>query len=386
MTAIQVFILDGITQIGEITAFERIEAVENDLARGNWSALLNHHHLSGNSLADKIRTATRLGLEIVDNDTGWRYSGPATYRARTYTQTGEPSRIELRGVDTMDYLDALLEWPGPENATRWWVTAFGQQPTSTAVTNTLQFQGGPFGLTERQIPNLVIIDPATAFGQTRSWNATGLPLLDLWRPWFLDTDHTFRLGLHRDTIDGNHLRFTLGERAVAPMSVTPGLQGDVTIIEQAATATTIIAMGRATGNALEPNEKFVVRLSAAENHWLERRRERFINSPSSDTAALATEVHAELAANGPKRTVIVPDFEIPGYGDTTRLGDYVRVHYDDDEDELLVPIGSSTLVGTPNGWQRTVSVGREVTVGPRRIRSNYGDISRRLRRLEGQLR
>ena len=69
MTAIQVFILDGITQIGEITAFERIEAVETDLTRGNWSAILNHHHLAGNSLADKIRTATWLGIEIIDNDT-----------------------------------------------------------------------------------------------------------------------------------------------------------------------------------------------------------------------------------------------------------------------------------------------------------------------------
>lgn len=384
--AYQVFVLDGITQIGEITAFERIEAVETDLTRGNWSAVLNHHHLAGNSLADEIRNATWLGLEIVDNDTGWRYGGPASYLARTYTQTGQPTRIELRGVDTMDHLDALLEWPDELDFTRWWVTAQGTLPLSSTVTNSLNFQGGPFGRTERMIPNLSIVTPTTAFGTTITKVATGLPLLELWRPWFQGTDWTFRLDLYRDSLAGSSLRFTVGERAVAPMSITPGLQGDVTIVEQAATATTVIGMGKSTENPLAPDEKHALRLSFAENHWLRRRRERFINSPSSDYDALETEAMAELKANASKRTVIVPDFEIPGYGDTTQLGDYVRVHYDDDEDELLVPIGSSTLVGTPDGWRRTVSVGREVTVGPRQIRSNYADIARRLRRFEGQLR
>ena len=254
MTAIQVFILDGITQIGEITAFERIEAVETDLTRGNWSAILNHHHLAGNSLADKIRTATWLGIEIIDNDTDWRYAGPCTYRARTYTQTGEPSRIELRGVDTMDYLDALLEWPDSGNALRWWVSSPGTLPLSTTVTNALQFQGGPLGIQERKIPNLTIIDPPAPFGGTITKVTTGLPLLELWRPWYQDTDWTFRIALHRDS-NGSELRFTTGERAVAPMSVTPGLQGDVTIIERAATATTIIAMGQLTGDLIEPDER-----------------------------------------------------------------------------------------------------------------------------------
>jgi hypothetical protein len=382
----QVFVLDGLKQIEEITTFERIEAVESDLTRGNWSAILNHHHLTGNSLADKIRNATFLGLEIVDNDTDWRYAGPCTYRARTYTRTGEPNRIELRGVDTMDYLDALLEWPDSGNATRWWVSSPGTLPLSTTVTNALQFQGGPLGLTSRRIPDLRIIDAATAFGSTITKVTTGLQLLELWRPWFQDTDNTFRLALHRDPVDGSELRFTLGERAIAPMSVTPGLQGDITIIEQAATATTVIAMGKSTENPLEPTERFATALATEETTWLTRHRERYINSPSSDLAALETEVDAELNANAPKRTVVVPDFEIPGYGDTTQLGDLVRVHYDDDEDELLVPIGSSTLIGTPEGWKRTVSVGREVTVGPRRLRQNYTDIARRLRRLEGQLR
>lgn len=383
--AYQVWIIDGLTQLAELTAFEKIQAVEVDLAHGNWVVVLNQDHVNAGAIAEKILNAVFLGIEILDTDTGWRYAGPCNYLDRVYSAPGRIKQIEMRGTDHMDWLDALLEWPDELDVTRWWVTAQGSLALSTTVTNSLNFQGGPFGDFARKIPNLHIIDPPTAFGPVKTQIATGLPLAEVWEPWFTGTDWTYRLQLHRAEAV-NELRFTLGERAVSPMIVTPGIQGEIRITEVAAQATFVAAMGDKVTGSLDPNERWAYGAQGDQLDWRTRRREKHVNLPASDYDTLRTAAEAELATLGPKRTVVVPDFELPEYGDTTQLGDLVRVHYDDDADELLVPIGSSTLTGTEKGWKRTVSIGREVPVGPRQLAANYTAIAKHLRRLEGNLR
>ncbi len=384
----QVFIVDRLSLEAEVTTFEIVQAVDHDLDTGNWRVLINIDSGNSRNVVQAAMDATWLGIEIVDNETGWRYGGPATYRRRRYGNLNQVTELELRGVDYMTWLDDLLDWPDPLDYEQWWNQQTGTPLTqSTATTNQLAFNGGPAGLAARMIPDLNIVDPPTPEGPARTWRTTGLPLAEVFRPWFENSDYTYRLGVHR-TPGVNELRFTPTRRAVAPMIVTPGVQGDVEIIETAASATSIIGMGGETASTGDdPDAREVWESARPQSDWTNRRVERFINRPAAaDFDSIANETDAELSATARRKTITVPDFDVLGYGDLVHLGDQVQVQYDDNEPQVLAPIVTSRLTGTADGWTRIASVGADIPVAEFALDRKIGALNRRLRRLEGFVR
>lgn len=379
----QAFLLDGITRIGEVTSFREVSAVESDLTHGNWIVRLNGDDLTANSLSQAIIDAEYLGLELVDNTTGWRYGGRATQLSRIYGEGGRIDGMEIKGEDFMGWLQSLILWPSGDLG-EYWQNPEQTLQLSTLVTNTLYFQGGPGTIDPRRIiPNLNIIDADPAFGPTPPLQQSRIPLAEAWQPLFENTQWTYRLGLYREP-GVNELRFTLGERPTANLLVTPSTERAVTITDRTASATFVVATGEEVDGG-SPGQRYVAFAEGAENDWRTQRREVSVARPSTATDSLQSEVDNELARLGSDRTVTIPDFEIVGYGDIVNLGDFVTVSYDDDASPITVPVKSSTLKGTPAGWERTVSVGREILIGPRQLAEKYGDLARRLRRLESQL-
>ena len=387
---IQVWVLDGAVRVAEIAAFSRIEAVEEDLKVGAWSVVIDQGDLAGSNVLNAVMDATWLGIEIYDNDTGWRYSGPATKRARTYGDLSLVNRLEIGGVDDMDYLGALLNWPDVTDPAFWWAIDELSFPLSVAAGNEVGINGqyNYNARPERAIPLLTILDPPAPLGPIKTWVAAGQPVIDLLRPWHEETAFTFRLALWRDTNGTAERRFEVTERATSPYIVTPGSHGSIRIDEVAAGATWVSAIGARDETFAEEHARIATSNGITETSWLTRRRERHISRPTLQTeSALLNEIEAELNANAPIRRINAPDFDLPGYGNTTKLGDFITINFDLAEDgSTQVPIKSSRLVGTPDGWTRNVSIGRDVPTGPRLFEGKYQELQRRLRRLEGHVR
>lgn len=387
---IQVWVLDGTERAAEIAAFTRIEAFEEDLKVGAWSVVIDQGDLAGSNVLNAVKDATWLGIEIYDNDTGWRFSGPAVNRGREYGDIGVVNGLEIGGVDDMDYLASLLNWPNVSDPDLWWQDNELALPLSVAAGNEVGVNG-QFRFNEqpaRAIPDLVINDPATPLGPIKTWLAAGQPLTDLLRPWHEETAFTCRLALWRDTNGTAERRFEVTERGTSPHIVTPGSHGSIRIDEVAAGATWVSAIGALDQSFAGDVVRFTANNGIPETNWLTRRRERHISRPTLETeSALLNEIEAELNANAPIRRINAPDFDLPGYGNTTKLGDYITINFDLAEDgSTEVPIKSSRLLGTPDGWTRSISIGRDVPTGPRLFEGKYQELQRRLRRLEGHVR
>ncbi len=379
----EVHLLDRFTQIGELTGFELVEAIETDLKVGHWRVVFDPIHSP--SLADAARNATWLGIEIYNPDTGHRYGGEATQRRRVYRQSSEPTLIELRGVDMMDYLAAPVEWPDTTDVDRMWVTTNSSLQLSTAVTNNLFFQAGGGALPFRQIPSLNIVTPAPPFGPVKNWDATRRPILDTWAPFFEGTPWTMRMQLNRTGVaQTGEIRFEPVERATTNIVISPQFHdGDIEVIETAAAATHVIVMGDNDPGAIDPNDRFVADARAAELNWLEKHREKFVSRPSASQAVADDEAVDLLAANGPRLAVQANDVRLPTYGSDAFIGDYVTVSFSPTEPTLLAPITEARIIGTPDGWSQTVTIGAEGNSPAALLMNRIDSLASEVRRIEG---
>jgi hypothetical protein len=376
----QVFILDGLTQVAEVTSFTLIECIERDLRVGNWRAVIP----AADNLAvtTEIMQANMLAIEVRDTNTGWTYVGNPRQRRRLFSG-GKLKTVELRGVDLMDELAGRLDWPDPLDAERWWITSVANLPLSSAVTNELHIQAGSLGLPYRQIPSLRIIDPPAVMGPAKYWRALGQPLTELWEPWFKGTGFTYRLALGRNALTGaGTVDFTIRARATSPTLVTAELSGDIEIVETAAEATLITGMAEQMEGQPE-NTRWAEQFLLATNiSWKRRHREKFLNRPQMDINELGLALVDEMVLGEQKQIVTVQDFELPNYGAVGhQLGDFVQV-VPESGLTVTLPIAASRLIGTPDGWRREVSVGEEVPVGPRILDDKISVMARRLRAME----
>lgn len=384
---INVYILDGVDRVNEATTITEAAFVEEDLAVGAWKLSIAQSDAASKDTIEAVNRATWLGVEAHNPNTGWTYAGPASYKRRTY-RNGTVTGLDLRGPDFMDIAASYLDWPNNLNVSDWWIPTgdVDSLQLSVAAGNTIGIQAGGNALTERQVPDLAIEDPPAPFGQFKNWQSTGQTISELFKGWYEDDpDYTYRVELHRTPgVAQAVIRFRTTERLVAPFVVSPGAVGDIDIIEVAAETTTMIAMGDYTGDTDFPDKRHVGLRSVPETGWKTRRRERFVNRPSANFVELDNEIASELAESGTKTTANIPGLTVPDYGVTTRLGDLVTVNYDNNEDPLLVPVGSSTLTYTRDeGWKREVAVGKDVPIGPRQLAGRIDKLQGRLRRLEG---
>lgn len=383
---IQVFATDGFESVGEIVTFDRVEVNEKDLAVGAFQVVFDPANQP--ALAEAVMDATWLGVEVTDTETGWRFHGKVTQRRRQFQGGRYPRRIDLRGVDRMDDLAAVLQWPSTADYSLWWITSNGSQVLSTAVTNELYFERGAGALAERQLAGLTIVTPSPPFGPTKSWVTTGRQLLETWAPWFKNTAYTIRMRFNRSGAAGAaEIVFEVVERATTQVLVTPEFHhGRIEIVETAAAATHVIGMGELTGSIPNPDERYTAEARAAEANWLEGHRERFVNRPLSDQATLVTDVADELAASGPKLAAIADDIDVPDYGTSVLIGDYATVSFSPDEGAFLSPITAVDLVGTPAGWTRTASIGDAVPSDVNLLDTKIAALATQVRRVEGDLR
>lgn len=383
--AYQVFVLNGYEQVAEVTEWTRVELIERDLEGGNWVLQIP---AAGNGLVvSEIMLAPLLGLEIVDTATGRTTAGPNTQLRRVYDGSGL-ARIEMRGVDLMGVLGWRFEWPDPGDPHNWWVTSVSSQVLSTAVTNGLYFDAGPGSEAERQqIAGLEIVDPPAPFGPVKDWQASGLPLSEVWRPWFERTPWTYRLQLHRPLNLGDATaRFTVRQRATAPVVVTPELHpGEIEIVETAAAATYTIGMGEEIAGRTDGARHVVVNNFAEPGWWMRPHRELLLNRPSMRATPLSNYVNQQAIANLEQRTANVTDFEVPGFGVNVEIGDLVEIVYDPNEAPLVQPIASVRLVGDENGWRRTASIGRDVPTELGWLDQRISSVARQVRAVEAEL-
>ncbi len=383
----QVFVTDHLNLRTEITNFEEVDAIENDLARGAWRVLLNVDQLNNRQVVEKIMATNRLGIEIVDNDTGWRYGGPATYRQRIYGSYGQITSLELRGVDWMDLFDAYIALPVFSDPLQAWIHATATTFQSELVGNIVTVSLVTDSIEDRRVAMLRGERPDPPQGPERTAARVGQVISDMIVPWFTDSLWSYRININR-TPDINELLFTTYPRATSPTIITPTIQTGITVTERAAAATWVVAKGALTEDDTDhPERRYVAVEEIPTENWLTRRRERLVNRPAAASdEEVANEAASELATAGPQRLISVPDFNLPGYGLTTKLGDFVQINYDDNEDVALVPITSSRLEGTPRGWERTLSVGDDIPVTPTGVtQAQIAVLAKRIRNLEGFL-
>ncbi|MGL4300056.1 MAG: hypothetical protein ACRCW4_13380 [Candidatus Neomicrothrix subdominans] len=360
-----VHVLDGLDRVAEIADFERVVAIENDLGLGSIRVEGIGNKAVIRALSRMHETGERAGLEIHEAGSGWRLAGPGQVMAETHGRDGLTS-ITFQCTDQMRWLDATLDWPDSATLSSWWATTNWTLQRSEAVESLIEWNLGnlvPGIYAYRRPPNFVPIDPPVPFGPAINYQATNRSLLETIRPWFEGTDATFRLGLDRSG-PAPELRFAAALRGVSPQEVRADTQGGIEIVRTAAEATWVIGMGRQPDPNLDPRE--VALAHGPETSWLTLHREASISRPSApNLATLQSEVDQELRRLGPKVAVTVPEFELPGYGSHTRIGDYVRVIVGPEQPALLVPITSTRTECDESGWRRLVSVGRDVRIdGP----------------------
>lgn len=388
------FALDRFEQIGRITTPTKVEIVERDLKEGAW---LVEFPLGGAAeVGAQLLAATWPGVELHDPDTGWRFGGYLTDHTIIVDEDGVET-LRLVGSDFQSDLARWLEWPEPATPDEWWaITVGGTIPATSDAHNTVRLNAGPSAATARaRIDGLVMgVDPAA--GPAKARRLKGEPLLDVMRFLFADSlDYTARLRLVRDGATGvGGVQFDTPARQVAPLvlNVKRGTFGRVEITTSAARQTWVVGMGAEVEPVVTPGERVIAITSTTETDWRTRHRELAVNRPATDDFnALSDEVLAILIDPDTwrRRSVKVDSARVDGFGRDLDIGWLVDVHLGRQfsPSTVRMPVAASTLTFTPaDGWVRTIDLGVESLVGPRRIFDKVAQVAAQLRKLESDSR
>lgn len=380
---LSVYALDGLARIGSITGYSKLRATERDIQAGEW--LLEMPLGGATSTATALRLATWPGIEIVDEDTGWRFGGFLTGRG-IRKKGNEPTHAVFRGLDFQGWLQGWLVWPDSADVGRMWIKAIGQGLSlTTAIHNAAVFNFGASARVERQMPDVAGIgvdDPNG--GPSPTWFAENQPILELFRGWCADQPYTVRLVLARPDGDGGELRFSCKARPTVNrlFEAETGRLGDIETDEAAALASRAISMGDEDG--VETGSRYVSDQVAPSTDWRFRYWERFRERPSLTQAELDIETIDWLAELGPTTSVELGEIEVgSGWGREIDLGWFADVRTEPGSSTLVsTTVAASTLTVEGGRVRRTVSLGDENLTPQEQMNQQLAAMAQRVRRLE----
>ncbi len=381
---LSVYALDGIDRIGAITGYSKLRATERDIQAGEWH--LEMPLGSATSVATKLRLATWPGIEIVDEDTGWRFGGFLTGRG-IRREGNTPTHAVFRGLDFQGWLQGWLAWPDSSDVDRFWarVVASAALSLTTGIHNLATFTFGSSALAERQMPDVAGIgvdDPNG--GPAQSWIVEGQPFLELVRGWCVDQPYTVRLVLARPDGDGGELRFSAKARPTVNrlFEADTGSLGDMEVDEAAALASRAISMGEEDG--VEPGSRYVSDQVTPSTDWRNRYWEAFRERPSLAQTELDIETIDWLYEMGPTSSVQLGEIEIgSGWGRDMDIGWFADVRIEPGSSTLLpTTVAASTLTVEGGQVRRTVSLGEENLTPQELMAQQLAAMAQRVRRLE----
>lgn len=380
---LSVYALDGLDRIGSITGYSLLRVTERDIQAGEW--WLEMPLGGATSTATALRLATWPGIEVVDEDTGWRFGGFLTGRG-IRKKGNEPTHAVFRGLDFQGWLQGWLAWPDSADVDNFWKRVLGSGLTlSTSIHNLAVFTFGASALPERQMPAVAGIgvdDPNG--GPSPTWLVEGQPFLELVRGWCTDQPYTVRLQLARPTGSTGELRFSATARPIVNrlFEAETGRLGDIETDETAALASRAITMGAEDG--VEAGSRYVSDQVAPSTDWRFRYWERFRERPSLEQAELDIETVDWLAELGPTTSVDLGELEIgSGWGREIDLGWFADVRVEPGSAALVsTTVAASTLTVQGGRTRRTVSLGNENLTPQESMAHQLAAMAQRVKRLE----
>ena len=387
---IDLFALDGLEQIGQITGYSEVEITERDLNVGSWTVKVPATDRN-TSLLYNWRAATNPGLEAVDRETGWRFGGYVTEQRLTKNVQGVT--FGMGGVDFAAELQQRLQWPNPYDASTIWAPVpIPERQLTTAIHNLVAYQCGPLASEARRIPDLASVqvnDPAA--GGVIQAMAEAKPLLEVIAGWATNSDYTARLELLRRPGGSAVLHFhtPFRYRANMQLSLDTGSVGEFEIVQQAAPVETLIGTGAAIDGvtpetrAYQSNPRHYLT-----RDWQYRYSEGYRDFPAAGVNELFTEMLGWRAETAAKTTYKVSDVPLSNYSSLSNdvgIGWRIPVSVSvaGETTSLELPLSASTATYSPDrGWQRTATLGDDLRTGLGRVMQLLTDTTRRIRRLE----
>ena len=357
----EIYALDGLTQIDRLTRYTRVEQKERDLATGSWQVEIPVD--SAEATVRRLKAATWPGIELWDPDTNWRFGGFLTSITSTKDRSGRRI-VRLVGADFQTDLQLRLDWPDAAVLSNWWSQVYGGTiPLTSDAHNMMHLNAGAGAVAQRQMAYLTFgTDPGT--GTPKARRIKGIPLLEVLAGMFTGEDSTARLRLVRPSAAVNSIQFDTPARQLSTVIVDgrDGRYGNLTVTETADTATFVIGMGAEIVPGTLP-DRFVALAAINNTDWRSRHIETFLNRPSTNTQArLLDECTTHLNGARRRRKVQVDAADVEGYGADVDLGWYIDVTDGDSFNATVdrLPVVASTLTYThQTGWRRTVDLGTE---------------------------
>lgn len=382
----ELWALDGLTQIDRITQYTAVSVWERDLASGAW--LVEMPVRDAGSVAGAMLAATWPGIEVFDPGTGWRFGGFLTSATITLTDGVETARF--MGRDFQSDLAMRLEYPDSADPGNWWVnTEAGTVPLTTDAQTMVYFNAGPGALSYRRTPEGMTFGPDLAAGTPKARRIKGLPLLEVLRSLFWGEAWTARLHLVRDPASAApSVLFETPVRATGTvvLDAQRGAFGSVEHTLAALPTTHFIAMGAET---VSPPERLVrTGPGIIGADWRRRHSEVFLGRPSAESADVLNDEILATYGEQALVSVKVDQAQVDGYGRDLDLGWLVPVRFGTSfsATTTTLPVVASTLTfDERNGWTRTVDLGTERVSNEGIVMASLASIARRARQLEAEV-
>lgn len=386
----EVYALNRLDQVGLITTYTRVSAIERDLGVGAWSLEMPLGDPAGP--AAKLLAVPWPGVEFYDPGTGARYGGFVTDAIVTADDQGVET-VQFVGKDFQADLAGWLDWPDPADfGGAWFAVVGGTIPATSDAHNMVATNAGAAALSTRQRIYGLVQGPDPAAGEPKARRLRFDPLLTVLQFLFLGTGYTARLRLIRDGDTGaGSVLFETPERSLSSVwfNAKRGTVGKIEVRRSASKVTTVIAVGKDVV-AGAPGERVVSGVISIdyESSWRYRHRETFINRPGSDEVTLNDEVSTEWANGSETLATKVDSARVEGYGTLIDLGWMVDVALGStfSPPTARLPVVASTLTFTPEqGWQRTVDLGVESLDAAAKLSASIGQVRAEVRKIQGEL-
>ena len=241
---IEVWALDDLTATHRLDhKLKSLALIEHDLDVGTWTLTLDWEP---GGPAAKWYGSTWPGIEVVDTDTGWSFSGFLN-QAKIEIRGGVKLELVASGFDWQDDLDRRVILPNHQNVSEAYQTVTHTDLLVNAAYRAVRNNALDAALPHRAVRNLQVATPVGALPTRQvTWNAENQAILPQLRTWFDASDWTCRTVLTRDgaTPGSDAALFWFARpRVRANTAVDNRRVQAATIIDRAAPVSRLIGIG-----------------------------------------------------------------------------------------------------------------------------------------------